>query len=53
MKERRLNKLNPEEYSLAGEVLGELDIHLAVQALLDGDSPEKSIWTTEMILNLL
>ena len=39
MKEGRLNKLNPEEYSLAGEVLGELDIHLAVQALLDGDSP--------------
>ncbi|MGB5844610.1 MAG: GNAT family N-acetyltransferase, partial [Anaerolineales bacterium] len=34
-----MNKLNPEEYSLAGEVLGELDIHLAVQALLDGDSP--------------
>ena len=32
-------KLIPEEFSMAREILGGLDIHLAVNALLDGDSP--------------
>ena len=39
MMEERLIKLKAEGYSLAREVLGGFDYHLAVQALLDGDSP--------------
>ena len=39
MTEANLIKLTTEEISSAREVLGKFDIHLAVQALLAGDSP--------------